>query len=181
MSYLERVYVSDTSPTGLRWAEDIRLGFGNSVLRASKGDIAGSEDVRYYEVGICGKKFWCHRIVWEKVHGDIPDGMKVDHKDRNGKNNAISNLRLVTQKINSRNLKLSVRNTSGVRGVTLLSSKKLWRAHWITLQGKSKAKHFSIAKLGDAGAFRQAVEHREKEIKLMNLEGAGYEGVGICA
>lgn len=44
-----------------------------------------------------------HRLVWETFNGEIPDGMVIDHIDGNRSNNALSNLRLVTQSENMNN------------------------------------------------------------------------------
>lgn len=44
-----------------------------------------------------------HRLVWERANGPIPEGMVIDHKDRNGFNNQKENLRLATSKQNSYN------------------------------------------------------------------------------
>jgi hypothetical protein len=41
-----------------------------------------------------------HRVVYCFFHGEIPDGMQINHKDGNKKNNAISNLEMVTPKEN---------------------------------------------------------------------------------
>ena len=37
-----------------------------------------------------------HRCLWEDVNGPVPDGMYVDHKDRDVHNNHMDNLRLIT-------------------------------------------------------------------------------------
>ena len=37
-----------------------------------------------------------HRVVWERAHGPVPDGMQIHHKDFNPGNNDLSNLQLVT-------------------------------------------------------------------------------------
>ena len=36
-----------------------------------------------------------HRIIWEVVNGQIPDGYEIHHIDKNRSNNSISNLELV--------------------------------------------------------------------------------------
>jgi len=53
----------------------------------------------------------------------------VDHKDRNGLNNQRKNLRKATQAQNYHNARLSVKNTSGFKGVSPVKGnrKKPWR------------------------------------------------------
>ena len=41
-----------------------------------------------------------HRIIYEIHHGPIPEGMVIDHIDRNPSNNNIDNLRVVSQTTN---------------------------------------------------------------------------------
>ena len=45
-----------------------------------------------------------HRAVWEYHNGKIPEGMVIDHIDRNTDNNQIENLRCVTLSENARNI-----------------------------------------------------------------------------
>ena len=52
-----------------------------------------------------GKFIGYHRALWILTHGDIPDGMVVDHINRNTLDNSIDNLRLVTRSQNSMNAK----------------------------------------------------------------------------
>lgn len=51
------------------------------------------------------KSYSLHRILYEMFVGIIPDGMCIDHKDRNGLNNSLDNLRLSTQSTNVANQK----------------------------------------------------------------------------
>lgn len=48
---------------------------------------------RYYAV--------VHRMIWEHVHGPIPDGMQINHINGNKSDNRIQNLELVTQSENA--------------------------------------------------------------------------------
>jgi hypothetical protein len=63
---------------------------------------------RYYKrtLSTNGKKttVHLHREVWRYHNGVIPEGFVIDHKDRDRNNNDISNLRLVTWKVNRENI-----------------------------------------------------------------------------
>ena len=53
---------------------------------------------------------------------------QIDHIDRNGLNNRKINLRIATTAQNNVNAKLSKKNKSGLRGVSLHKHSNLWRA-----------------------------------------------------
>jgi hypothetical protein len=69
-----------------------------------------------------------HRLVANAFLDNPDDKLCVDHKDNNKTNNYISNLRFATTKENSRNRKLSSRNTSNVKGVCWHKRVKKWCA-----------------------------------------------------
>jgi len=49
-----------------------------------------------------------HHLVANAFMGERPEGLVIDHIDRNPKNNRISNLRYVTHKENQYNSKLAI-------------------------------------------------------------------------
>lgn len=57
-----------------------------------------------------------HRLAWVYMHGDIPEGMEVDHIDGNPSNNAIDNLRLATSSQQKMNKRVQSNNRSGLKG-----------------------------------------------------------------
>lgn len=75
-----------------------------------------NSDIVYYRVNLRGKFYLVHRIVWALFYGNWPSKV-IDHKDGDGANNKIGNLRDVHQKINTRNCALSKNNTTGANGV----------------------------------------------------------------
>ena len=111
------VHYDPTCPSGLRW---------------NTGEAAGSLGGAYYRV--TGKA--AHRLVWELHNGPIPDGMEVDHKNRDKIDNRIENLRLATREQNRANVATYSNNTSGTKGVYFDNSKCAWVAK-IKVDGKT--------------------------------------------
>jgi len=65
-----------------------------------------------------------HREIMKLCKGD---GVKIDHKNRNGLDNQKNNLRIASNSINGYNSKLKKNNTSGYRGVFKYNKNK-WYA-----------------------------------------------------
>lgn len=60
-----------------------------------------------------------HNIIWEQINGrPVPEGLEVDHIDRNGLNNQYSNFRLATRAQQTQNRGMCKNNTSGYMGVS---------------------------------------------------------------
>jgi hypothetical protein len=77
-------------------------------------------------VELGGMQLAAHRIVWEMFVGKIPDGMVIDHIDRDPTNNRLSNLRLATIAQNNANNKVYKNNTSGTRGISWCRLTRKW-------------------------------------------------------
>lgn len=89
--------------------------------RLKVGQLAGDVDGTGYRRVMLGKKHYkMHRLIWIMFNGDIPDGLFVDHIDRDKSNNKISNLRLLTKSMNTRN--------QNALGVTWDAARRKWRA-----------------------------------------------------
>lgn len=181
-------YLDSTSPSGLRWKID-RWTFKHKQHKVvAKDSIAGVQHYRgkgkikpkAWQVCYEKRHYCVHRIIWEIIYGPIPEGMVIDHLDRNPFNNDISNLKLKTPTKNNRNVSKNPRNTSGVTGVVKTSYKTksglciIYRAVWHE-EGKQKYKGFNAEHLGDTVAFQLAVEFRQTKINELNMKGYQYE------
>ncbi len=80
--------------------------------RTSIGDIAGSPDRGYIRIQIQGYRYDGHVLAWFYAYGEIT---LVDHEDRRGFNNKLSNLRKASWAQNNHNR--AAYNRLGVKGV----------------------------------------------------------------
>jgi hypothetical protein len=98
----------------------------NTRGNAVNGSRAGSLSKRdgYRRIGIAGKNYLEHRLVFLYVFGKIP--MCVDHVNGVRDDNSLSNLRQSSPRENARNARRNSRNTSGYKGVFFEKGK--WRA-----------------------------------------------------
>jgi hypothetical protein len=93
--------------------------------KARAGEKAGCIGNRGYVVIVVnGKQRMAHRLVWI-MHGKEPVPM-LDHIDGDQRNNRIENLRSITVSQNQRNTKLRKDSTSGIKGVSWISTRKRW-------------------------------------------------------
>lgn len=175
----EKLAYDETSPTFLRWKVGVPTGKHNH-FRVKAGDVAGGLNTGdgYIQVGLEGRQYKGHLIVWTLLRGQIPEGFVVDHENGDKAFNRITNLALKTSKGNARNVKKNSRNTSGTTGVNLAVMQNgalHYRAIWHDLTtGKAMSKWFSVARLGLIPAMAAATAFRRKKIDELNFAGAGY-------
>jgi hypothetical protein len=114
------------------------------------------------------RKVRLHVWIWENLVGEIPEGMEIDHINGIKTDCRLSNLRMVTHEVNSRNRGKPANNTSGVTGVSRITQagREYWSANWKDpVTGKRIAKYFSVKEYGDEEAKRLAIETREAALK----------------
>jgi len=111
---------------------------GEFFLRKTKRSVGFYNERGYFKLFYKGKQYRANRLAWLYMYGEMPNGV-VDHIDNNRANNAIENLRILTNEQNLQNsVKPSKGNKSGYRGVRLEGrAKKKWVAE-ITVNGKTK-------------------------------------------
>lgn len=125
----------------LLMAYDQKSGVMTWLVRTSNrvkiGDVVGSSHVQgYREVGVNGRSYLLHRLVWLHVHGSWPSS-HIDHVNGDRTDNRIMNLREATRSQNLSNRRATRLNTSGYKGVTWERRRKKWQAQ-ITVRRKLK-------------------------------------------
>lgn len=103
---------------------------------AVAGNIEVTKTTAYRRIYAFNQTLRGHQIAWLIYYGVWPSG-EVDHKDGNGLNNRIENLRDGTRSQNQRNQKLGRKNKSGVLGVSWHTKSGRWQVH-IWIEGKRK-------------------------------------------
>lgn len=116
----------------LRWIEKLSAR-SQYVIGSAAGFVSTQKDSEYRYIKIGGKRYNAANIIWLYHYGVMPDVL-IDHINHDKSDNRIENLRLATQKENSRNRSLGVKNTSGVIGVDKHEGK--WSARIINNEGK---------------------------------------------
>jgi hypothetical protein len=107
----------------------------SSGTRWKAGQIAGSVTEGYWAIRVDGRLYKSHRLAWLYVYGHWPFE-QIDHIDGNCSNNAISNLRDVSNAANQQNLHGAHRDSaSGLLGVFFHKERSLWVAK-ICVNGK---------------------------------------------
>lgn len=102
------------------------------------------------------KLLMMHRLIMGE-----PDGVDIDHEDRNGLNNSRANLRLCTNSQNQANKRRQKNNTSGFVGVVYGKKNRRWKAT-VSWNG---AKY-------DCGSFATAEEAAlARDAKAVELQG----------
>lgn len=113
----------------------------------------------YRYIGICGRLYQEHRLLFLYFKGSMPP--LIDHIDRDTSNNLIDNLREADKVLNSINRDLQSNNTSGVRGVGWSKAAQKWRAY-IKVHGRN-------IHLGVYETFEEAVcVRKQAEAELWN-------------
>lgn len=120
------------------------------------GRLAGVKDKNGYRrmhVGK-GRMIGIHRLAFYIHNGYLPE--IVDHANGDVEDNSPKNLRPADRFKNARNCKLSIKNTSGERGVYLHSKSGRWLA---SIRINGKLKHLgSFNSIDDAAKARESAE-----------------------
>ena len=113
---------------------------------------------------------------WHQLYLDYERPNVADHKNNRKFDNREENLKITTYGGpggNNRNRSTHSNNTSGKQGICrrTIRGRQYWRVRINDNNGKRIEKLFSIAKLGDDGAKRQAIQKRIEWERLYDYNG----------
>jgi hypothetical protein len=107
--------------------------------RVKIGSVAGcyDKDRNRYFIRINGYLYLSHRLAWLYMTGEWPNDV-IDHINGDSSDNRYCNLRSCSQMQNTWNAKLSIKNTSGHKGVSWSKERKKWV---VMIKSGDKYKH----------------------------------------
>ena len=101
-------------------------GFKTFNSQKSGKEVGTVNNCGYSQVGLNKNIILIHRLVFMLKGFELKAKDHIDHINHNREDNRFSNLRVVSQKENNKNLTMRKSNTSGVMGVYYCSKDSLW-------------------------------------------------------
>lgn len=121
----------------------------------------------YIVIGVDGKIYKEHRLVWLYVNGEFPDG-DLDHINRIKADNKIENLRCVNKCQNRENIDVHKNNKCGVKGVWLHNQSGKWCA--------SIGKNGKNIHLGSFNSIDEAAVAYKKAAEIYHTINSVFQG-----
>ena len=118
------------------------------------GKRADQKHGKYRRVFIAGHYYYAHQLAYFLCHGKWVD--ELDHKDRDGQNNRINNLKPCTHQENLCNTGVYKNSKSGIKGVWQ-NARGYWVAE-IRRHGKHAARYFHTQ--AEAAQARKEMEQQ---------------------
>lgn len=100
----------------------LRHKYDDARLRIKANDIVGHAGDKYVRTKIQGKAYPVHTLIWLMHTGDWRLG-ELDHINRNGLDNRLENLRVVTKSVNQFNRDQKLGATAPMPGVRYKAGK----------------------------------------------------------
>lgn len=95
------------------------------LMRNGKS-VGTRHSLGYLKVKINKRTYFVHRLIFLYCHGRWP--IRIDHKNRDKTDNRLCNLHECSHELNNANRGIMRSNTSGFKGVHLVSATGRWRA-----------------------------------------------------
>lgn len=176
---VERLYeVLDYDPETGEFIWKVRQKASRGWNPKYVGKLAGTVDKHdslvYLRISIDSVDYKAHRLAWLYSYGAWPQN-QIDHRDGDGLNNRLENLRDVADALNMVNKVVYRNSPSGVSGVTWRSDRGKWLAgvhkggklHWIGLfTDLADAETAVIAKRAELGFSPTHGLTRERRAEL---------------
>lgn len=127
--------------------------------------IAGYKQDGYIRIQINGQSYAAHNLAWLYVHGEWPSD-ELDHRNLDGFDNSITNLRQSDRVGNCANRRTFKNNTSGFKGVS-------WHAaagKWVAKIGGTETRTvigFFDSRVDAARAYERAAMSRYRDFARM--------------
>ncbi len=119
-------YCPETGVFTWRNRSDMTEGWNRLFAGKVAGSLNKGKRTNYIRIKINSVGYKAHRLAWLYMYGEIPE--QIDHNDRDGTNNKLSNLSAVNNQQNQRNQRKPRNNTSGCIGVYFRAAQRRWRA-----------------------------------------------------
>lgn len=85
-----------------QWLDSYRVDPERGVVIGPKGRPLSKKANGYIWISRPNKQnYSAHRLIWERVHGPVPEGMQINHINGNKLDNRIANLEVVTPSRNT--------------------------------------------------------------------------------
>jgi len=114
---------------------NVRNNLTNRILKSAKSGRINNLHLQVCLYNKIRKHLFIHRLVALAFIPNPENKKQVDHIDNDISNNYLTNLRWATNQENQRNTIISLRNTSGVKGISFDKSSQKWCAQ-IRINGK---------------------------------------------
>ena len=162
-------------PRGVDKQPDTRLRNSWNTARDGKevGTVASSRGKLYKLSRINNKGYKLHQLVYFLAGNSLTDGLVIDHINGDSLDNRLSNLRLVTQAENNRNVKVCRKDSvTGVKGIYYNASYKKSDKKFVVKTHHHKEQHL----LGRYRTLEEAYAvlvnfKKEKGLPVPDLDG----------
>jgi hypothetical protein len=125
------------------------------------GKIAGcrtSDGYNYLQIGFNGIRYKGHILAWLIAHGEYPPD-QIDHKNGDGRDNRLVNLRLAAHSQNLCNSRRSQANSSGFKGKSFDKRRRMWQANITFQHHVTRLGYFNTPEEAHAAYCQAAAEH----------------------